>query len=201
VALFACLLALAPGAAASNSASYADPAGDTAEAAPDLTAVELSNDDTGAVIFRITIPNRPMLGGGDLVSVLVDADGRSGTGCSRGTFGAEYALDVLAQRYVFGRCVRGRWDFTRPPASFRGSFGSSTLTLRANRRDLGGANGFEFRVGAAGTTQRDSSYDFAPNVGLDAWAYKIVAPPRAIKKPPKHRARHAQKLRKRLRRH
>jgi hypothetical protein len=192
------LLLLAHVAGASNTAAFADPAGDATDAAPDITSVAVSNDDAAVVTFRVSIPNRRVLGDPDLVAVLVNADGRSSTGCARGAFGAEYALDVLAQRYVFGRCVHGEWEFTRPPASFRGSYGDSTLTLQVSRRDLGGATDFKFRVGSAGTSEGDAAYDFAPNVGLADWSYRIVAPRQAVKKPPK---RHLRRARKSPRRH
>jgi hypothetical protein len=91
---------------------------------------------------------------------------------------------VLAGRYLFGRCVQGSWDFTRRPASFAGSFASSTLTLKANRRDLGGANRFDFRIGAAAATGASPAYDFAPDIGTSAWSYQVIAPPLAVKKPP-----------------
>jgi len=184
VAGTACLLLLAPLAGASNSSAYVDGAGDASPAAPDLTAVQVSNDDAGNVLFRISIPNRAALAYTDLVSLLVDADTRTGTGCGRGTFGAEYALDVLAGRYVFGRCLRGNWDFTKRPASFNGAFAGSTLTLRANRRDLGGASRFDFRIGAAAATGADPAYDFAPDIGRPAWSYEVIAPPQAVMKPP-----------------
>jgi hypothetical protein len=184
VAGTACLLLLAPLAGASNSSPYADGLADAPAAAPDLTTVHVSNDDAGSVVFRISIPNRASLASTDLVSVLVDADGKTGTGCARGTFGAEYALDVLAGRYVLGRCVQGSWDFSRRPASFAGSFASSTLTLRANRRDLGGANRFDFRIGAAAATGANPAYDFAPDIGTRAWTYEVIAPPQAGMKPP-----------------
>jgi len=175
VAGTACLLLLAPLAGASNSSPYADAAADGPAAAPDLTAVEVSNDDAANITFRISIPNRADLADTDLVGLLVDADGRTGTGCARGVFGAEYALDVLAGRYAFGRCVRGRWDFGRRPASFRGAFAASTLTLKANRRDLGGASRFTFRIGAAAATGADPAFDFAPDVGTAAWRCRRAA--------------------------
>jgi hypothetical protein len=127
------------------------------------------------------------MGDPDFVALLVDADGNRQTGCARGTFGAEYALDVLSRKYVFGRCDDGKWSFTRRAASFGGSFSGSTLTLRANRRDLGGTNAFAFRIGAAAAGHEDATYDFAPNIGSSAWTYKVVAPPQAVKKPPKRR--------------
>ncbi|HEX6491493.1 MAG TPA: hypothetical protein VF002_09010 [Gaiellaceae bacterium] len=189
VVVAACLLLLAPGAVASNSTLYLDPSGDPPTTAPDLASVQVSNDDAGTVVFRLSIPNRVTLAESDLVAVLVDADGKSGTGCARGTFGAEYALDVLANRYVFGRCRRGQWDFTRPPASFAGTFGHSTLTLQVNRRDLGGTSAFRFRIGSAATSGAEPDYDFAPEVGAAPWSYQIIAPPGAAKQPPRHRGR------------
>jgi hypothetical protein len=184
----ACLLLLAPLAGASNGALYSDGTADASPAAPDLTEVQVSNDDAGDVVFRITISNRAHLADTDLVSLLVDADGKTGTGCARGVFGAEYALDVLAGRYVFGRCVRGRWEFGKRPASFGGAFASSTLTLKANRRDLGGTRRFAFRVGAAAATRAGPAYDFAPDVGMLGWSYEVIAPPQAVMKPPqRHR--------------
>ena len=185
LAAAACLLLLAPLAGASNDAGYADAIDDEAAAAPDLGGVQVSNDDRGQVVFRISIPNRDALAPTDLVAVFVDADGKLGTGCARGVFGAEYALDVLAGRYVFGRCVGGAWSFGRRPSSFSGSFANSMLTLGVNRRELGGTNRFAFRIGAASTTESLPAYDFAPDVGTPAWSYDVVAPPPPALKPPK----------------
>ena len=184
VAGTAWLLLLAPLAGASNSSPYADAAADAPPAAPDLTAVHVSNDDSGNIVFRISIPNRAALVDTDLVALLVDADGKTGTGCARGVFGAEYALDVIAGRYVFGRCLRGNWDFSKRPASFGGSFAGSTLTLKANRRDLGGTSRFDFRLGAAAATGAHPAYDFAPDIGTSPWSYQVIAPPQAVMKPP-----------------
>jgi len=179
-----CLLLLVPLAGASNGALYSDGTGDAPPAAPDLTAIQVSNDDAGKVVFQISISNRSSLEGTDLVAVFIDADGKTGTGCARGVFGAEYALDVLAGRYVFGRCLSGRWSFSNRPTSFSGSFASSTLTLKVNRRDLGGTSRLDFRIGAAATTEADPAYDFAPDIGATAWSYQVIAPPQAVLKPP-----------------
>jgi hypothetical protein len=186
LAVAACLLA-APLAGASNNSAFADGAGDAPASAPDVTSVQVSNDNAGSVSFRISIPNRAELEDPDFIALLLDTDGNARTGCARGTFGAEYALDVLSRKFVFGRCARGQWSFAKNPASFSGSFAESTLTLRANRRDLGGARGFTFRIGAAAAGEHDATYDFAPNIGTSAWTYKVVAPPPAVKKPPKRK--------------
>jgi hypothetical protein len=190
----ACVLLLAPLAGASNVSVYADATADAPIASPDLGEVQVSNDDAGSVVFRISIPNRAVLADTDLVALLVNADGKTGTGCARGVFGAEYALDVLAHRYVFGRCLRGSWDFAKRPTSFGGSFASSVLTLRVNRRDLGGTSRFDFRIGGATATGRDPAYDFAPDVGTAGWSYQVIAPPQASFKPPTRKA-HACKCR------
>ena len=192
-AVAACLLLLAPFAGASNNSLFADAAADAPAAAPDLTDVQVSNDDGGNVAFRISIPNRSALGDTDLVALLIDADAKLGTGCGRGVLGAEYALDVLADRFLFGRCVRGQWDFTKRPGSFSGSFAAGTLTLKANRRDLGAPTRFTFRVGAASTTSSDAAYDFAPDTGMAAWSYQVIAPPLVVVKKPTLKAKRAVK--------
>jgi hypothetical protein len=181
LAVFVCLLLLAPCAGASNSSQYADAAGDAPTEAPDLTAVELANDDAGSVVFRITFANRTALEPYDLVSVLVDADARVGTGCARGVFGAEYSLAALGTHYVFGHCSGGSWSFGRAPASFAASFADSALTLRVNRRDLGGASSLGFRIGTA-ALNTDGAYDFAPDVGTAPWSYRVVAPQLTVTK-------------------
>jgi hypothetical protein len=173
VAAAACVLLLASGAGASNSFDYADALSDAPAAAPDLTAVQVSNDDAGTIVFRISIPNRTALEESDLVSLFVDTDGRVRTGCARGTFGAEYSLAALGRRYVFGRCVRGRWAFRTRPRSFAVSFSGSVLSLTANRRAFGHTGAMTFRLGAAALS-RDAAYDFAPDVGTPAWSYRVV---------------------------
>jgi hypothetical protein len=185
LAVAVCLLLLAPGAAASNSSRFEDPTSDAPTNAPDLTAVEVSNDDAGTVAFRVSIPNRPKLEQSDLVSVFVDTDGRVGTGCARGTFGAEFSFGALGSRYVFGRCDRGSWRFGRVPDSFSASFAASVLTMRVNRRDLGSPGALSFRVGAAALNS-DGAYDFAPDVGTAAWSYRIVAPRQTVRTVRRH---------------
>ena len=199
VAAAACLLLLAPLAGASNSATYSDATADGAVDAPDLGDVHVSNDDAGQVVFRISITNRTSLAPTDMVAVFVDADRKAGTGCARGAFGAEYALDVLAGRYVFGRCIAGSWTFGQRPASFSSSFADATLTLAVNRRALGGTTHFAFRIGAATTTESRPAFDFAPDVGTPAWSYQVVAPPQAAFKPPKLCRHHPRRCRLRRR--
>src|SRR5262249_50017816 len=168
LAVAACLLPLAPLAGASNGVTYADAIGDGTVEAPDIGAVYVSNDDAGQGVFRSSIPTRASLAPTDLVAVFVDADGKAGTGCARGVYGAEYALDVLAGRNVFRRCMAGSWSFARRPASFSGSFAGSTLTLAVNRRELGGASRLAFRIRPATAAEGHPPSPFAAQVGVPA---------------------------------
>ena len=49
-------------------------------AAPDITTVRVSNDDTGVITFRANVPNRPTLTDDMRVYVNVDADSDTTTG-------------------------------------------------------------------------------------------------------------------------
>ena len=49
-------------------------------------------------------------------------------------------------------------------------------------------------VGGKRATMADPAYDFAPDVGTSGWSYQVIAPPRAVFKPPKRKA-HACKSR------
>ncbi|MBA2643577.1 MAG: hypothetical protein H0U82_11730, partial [Actinobacteria bacterium] len=46
------------GAANANSQTFVDFAGDNRGGSPDITTVQVSNDDAGILEFRITVPNR-----------------------------------------------------------------------------------------------------------------------------------------------
>ena len=58
-----------PGAA--NSVTYQDSTGEN-PAAPDITTIVVSNNDTGMMTFKINIPNRPQLTRDMLIDMLVD---------------------------------------------------------------------------------------------------------------------------------
>ena len=74
----AALFAVVP-AGASNTVTYQDSTGED-PAAPDITTVVVSNDDTGMVTFKINIPNRPQLSRDILLDMIVDTDANSATG-------------------------------------------------------------------------------------------------------------------------
>lgn len=79
------VLGVAGSAAASNSAFWTDPVGDSANA-PDLTRITLSNDDAGKITFTITYGNRPAgLNQQDQVQIWINADMNPSTGDENGS--------------------------------------------------------------------------------------------------------------------
>jgi hypothetical protein len=67
------VLGVAGGVAGSNSTSYTDPAGDSANA-PDLTGIAISNDDAGKITFAVSYGNRPGgLNDQDQVQIWIDS--------------------------------------------------------------------------------------------------------------------------------
>jgi hypothetical protein len=61
--------------AAGNSTTYQDPSSDTS--GPDITAITVSNDDTGDIHFRVDVPNTTSApnGGGFALFIDVNEDG------------------------------------------------------------------------------------------------------------------------------
>jgi hypothetical protein len=172
-ALIAATTVLAGTAGAVGSRSYADRAGDSDRGrAPDVTSTRVTSD-AGTVTFRISLRNRRALKPGDFITVELDVDQNAQTGCD--TFGAEYALAVLGHygemTRAFGRCVGGRWDFSRRRAPLKARYASRTLDLTVKRAALAASSGFDFRIGASWHAYDAVYYDFAPDSGAPAWSY------------------------------
>ena len=111
--------------------------------------------------------------------MFLDTDQNPRTGCARGTFGAEYALVAYSlgsgERFLLGRCARGRWRFGRARA-LAGSFAAAALTFTLRRGVLPARSGFSFRIGSSGAGAARPAYDFAPDAGEASWRYALAAP-------------------------
>ena len=68
LALLAAVMAVAP-AGAANTVTYQDSTGEN-PAAPDITTIVVSNNDTGMITFKINIPNRPQFTRDMLIDML-----------------------------------------------------------------------------------------------------------------------------------
>ena len=86
LAVVAAIALGASAAVASNAQTFTDSTGED-PAAPDITSVAVSNDDTGLVTFQVNVANRPALTPDMLFLVFVDSI--PGEGDSE-SFGADY---------------------------------------------------------------------------------------------------------------
>ena len=164
----AVVLGVAGGAAGSNSTSYDDPAGDSANA-PDLTGIAISNDDPGKITFAVTYGNRPGgLNDQDQVQIWIDSDQNLSTGDEAGS---DYvvALDKggAAVKHVTPSGIEDT-----PDSTLSGSADGTTVSI--DRSELGHTSKFYFYV--LGITRTDNSRDDAPDAQDKVFVYSLTAP-------------------------
>jgi hypothetical protein len=149
---------------------YADAVRDAAGGAPELTTVVVSNDDAGAIRFRINVANQPRLARGSSLQLFLDTDRNPGTGDPL-SLGADYrfVLDGASQTFDFAR-----WDGTRFDSGAASETAAvwywSGVSITINRSELGGTSGLAFWIRAGGPGETS---DAAPDQGT--WAYDLVA--------------------------
>ena len=171
-AAFACACAaLAPQPAfGAGPARYADGARDAGGRAPELTTVVVTNDDAGAIRFRINVGNQPRLARDARLELFLDSDRNPGTGDPL-SLGADYrfVLDGATQTFDFDRWDGARFDSTAASASVRVWYWSG-VSITIDRAELGGTSAVAFwiRSLAPGRTG-----DSAPDHGT--WTYELGA--------------------------
>lgn len=163
---------------AANAASFTDPAGDSG-AAPDITAVALSNDDAGTITFRVELPNRSEPATGFMLLIAVDADANPATGLD----GVEYLIGADGDVAILSRWNGSDFEFSMP-ASLTSAYANSGVTVSINRADLGGTSGFLFAVIVS---EDGVDFDYAPDLFM--WPYELGptspdAPPPPDPMPP-----------------
>jgi hypothetical protein len=146
---------------AGNTAHFADPAGD-ASGGPDITNVNVSNDDAGNIHFSIEVPTAEQLPAGSFLGVWVDADKNNAN---------DYILWMQGNPATIGlyRLVNGSPQLVSEP-TLKGTF-LRGATIDINRAALGISSGFQFQVATIPPDQK-TSYDIAPNSGW--FAYNVV---------------------------
>ena len=190
LALLAALLAVVP-AGASNTTTYQDSTGEN-PAAPDITTIVVSNDDTGTITFRINIPNRPQLTRDILVDMLLDTDANPATG-DPDNLGADYAIDVF-----LGEVALFKWDGTgltrtpgNPPAITLIYSWAGGVTIKISAAELGNTKKFGFGVVAVSGVVFDETTgnvdftnavaDAAPAGIAGLYSYEVkIAPARVV---------------------
>jgi hypothetical protein len=181
VAALGAFLLLAAPAGASNSQTFADSTGED-PAAPDITSIVVSNDDSGLVTFQTNVSNRPTLTQDMLFVIFLDTDSNPATGDSQAG-GAEYLLQLVP-----GFVDLFKWngsDYVAAPSqsSVVFSYASTGPTIKVSAADLGGIKAFNFTVAAVSGVSVDASgnpiltgahFDSAPDPGHGAYAYKVL---------------------------
>jgi hypothetical protein len=161
-------------AVASNSAGFADPAGDSGNA-PDITAVNVSNDDSGTITFRVTIANRPSLSLADLVLLVMDTDANP----SNGIHGFDYLIGVAGGNIpLFFNGASGTPQRSQA-SSLQASYTGGVLTISVNRADIGNPTGPIYFYLAGSGDGGATTGDDAPD-GTAVWSYQMIisaAPP------------------------
>ncbi len=194
----AAVAATAPGgragsaAAASNSVTFPDSAGEDA-AAPDVTSVTVSNDDRGTITFSIPVANRPTLDKDMAFIVFVDADANPATG-SADLGGSDYVLELDGPLEGPAGVTLFRWDGSNFTASgvkqtslVYAYANGATLTISA--AELGATKRFNFFVvalaGLAVTPtgeldDTNSHFDAAPDPGHGSFTFDVKTPPPSL---------------------
>ena len=104
-----------PNTAMSNSANFPDSTGEDS-AAPDISAVTVSNDDRGKLTFRIDVSNRPTLAPDMFFLVLLDTDANPASG-DPDFGGADYVIELDGPLGGAAGTALARWDGTNLTSS------------------------------------------------------------------------------------
>jgi hypothetical protein len=168
--------------ATSNSQSYVDSTGEDPNA-PDITGIDVSNDNSGLITFHVKISNRPTLTPDMNVVIWIDSDSNAKTGDPK-SLGADYAIgfDQSSADLV-------KWNgsaFVAAPSqtSVTSGYDATGATLRVSASDLGRAKQIRFVVRAESGVTTDASGnpdftnahdDYAPDPGHGLYTYTVLA--------------------------
>ena len=167
--------------AKANSQTFTDSIGED-PAAPDITSVVISNDDTGMITFKINISNRPTLTSDMVLFMYLDTDQNAMTGDTQ-SLGADYLIVLVP-----GEVDLGKWNGTDYPAapsqtSVTYSYDATGATIHVSAAELGHTKGFNVGFDAASGITTDTSGnpdfskehdDFAPDLGHGFFAYQVL---------------------------
>jgi hypothetical protein len=164
-----------------NSVTFADSIGEDA-AAPDITSIAVSNDDSGMITFKINISNRPTLTSDMDIQLLLDTDQKSTTG-DPAVPGAEYLIDLVPGSVGLFQWNGTNYTFAPSQTSLTYSYDATGATIRISAADLGKTKGINFLafVGSGITLDANGApvytnahVDLAPDNGHGLYSYKVV---------------------------
>ena len=155
--------------------SWSDPAGDAGDA-PDITGVQVSNDNGGTILFSVAVSN---LTPESQLFLALDTDKNSTTGDDGMEYGLEWGASATASDN--GWFIE-KWDGTTwvhpDHPTMKGMKTAAGVEFSINKSDLGGTSGFAFKVMTARyVADAITGTDMAPD-GLGTWTYDVTpAPP------------------------
>ena len=148
---------------------FSDPAGDD-NAAPDATAVEISEPTAGVIAIRLTVANYPVLPENSWVNLWFDIDGNASTGDDAGD-------EALVRYLSSGTTELYTWNGTQyvagSTAGIGASYAAGTLSVSVPRASVNAVAAFGLlAVSSRGQPVGDEELiasDFLPNVGRVAF--------------------------------
>lgn len=154
--------------------AVADPAGDH-DAAPDITAVSVSDAKSGWITFAITTPNYMVLPEASAMVVSIDADANPRTGDA----GAEVQLTLAAGQLAMERWDGRRWAPDDLPTRARYRNAVNVVSIDVHLSELGNFPRFRFALLAADVNtaiQGVVAIDVAPD-DFSYWGYALANQP------------------------
>jgi hypothetical protein len=167
---------------ATNSQSFADSTGEDANA-PDITGIDVGNDDAGLITFHIKISNRPALTSDMVLLMWMDTDGNLSTG-DPDFGGADYSIELDPGAVGLFKWNGTTYDPAQSQTSVTYNYDATGATITVSGADLGGARVVNFVVAAVSGLVIDSSgnpdftnahIDFAPDSGHGLYKYNVIA--------------------------
>lgn len=169
------------GGSAANSTNFPDSVGEDA-AAPDITSIDVSNDDGGLITFKLNISNKPALTQDMFFLIFIDADNNASTGDAE-SFGAEYVIELDP-----GVVGMYQWNGTtyvnaQSQTSLVYAYDATGATIRIRASELSNTKAFKFgaiafsgfAVDASGNPDLSQLHrDFAPDAGHGLFSYQVL---------------------------
>ena len=169
------------GHATSNSQHFPDSTGEDANA-PDITSIDVSNDDAGNITFEVNISYRPAYTQDMAFLTYLNTDMNSSTGDPQ-TLGADYVIEL--EPGAVGLFQWNGSDFVTAASQTSLTYGydATGVTLHVNAADLSHTKSFGFAVEAISGITLDASgnpdltnahVDVAPDAGHGLYSYTVL---------------------------
>jgi hypothetical protein len=161
--------ALVGAASAGATGRYVDAAGDSG-GAPDITRVTVDSDSAGQILFTVIVTD-PRTSPEARLFVCLDTDQNARTG-DPWLAGADYRLVVGDEGNALEHWTGGEWHVDPGlTVSVLKDTELGTVGVSVNRRELGGAGGFNFWLRSGASPLHADPADAAPDAG--AWNYSL----------------------------